>query len=79
MATTSVSHVHDWARKVYVDYCHYTLIVKRCKECGTVHEDHAERDFHLNGLQICFAREDCRRCRELCAQANVWPESWVGV
>jgi hypothetical protein len=76
---SAVGHVHDWGRKVYVDYCHYTLIVRRCKGCATVREDPAERDFALNPEQVVFAREDCARCRERVARDGVTPACWGAV
>jgi hypothetical protein len=74
---TSVSHVHEFGRAVHVDHCHYVLVVKRCKECGDVHEVPSQRNFVLNPLQVVFAREDCVSCRARVSDANLWPASWA--
>lgn len=70
-----IAHAHDWGRsKRFIDFCHYTVVERTCKECGVVNESAVERDFDLNPLQIVFARVDCKRCRELCR--GIEPASW---
>ena len=64
----------DPRSKRFIDFCHYTVIEQRCKECHGVTRVEAERDFHLNPLQIAFAREDCERCVAL--TADIAPASW---
>lgn len=58
----------------FIDFCHYTLIEQRCKDCKGVTRTETERHFHLNPLQIAFARADCERCREL--TRGIEPASW---
>jgi hypothetical protein len=68
-------HVHSWGEKRYVDFCHYTVVRKICRNCGITNETAVERNFDLNPLQIAFADEGCHRCRAL-LEGNE-PPSWA--
>lgn len=61
--------------KRFIDGCHYVVIQQICKECGDLMEIGVERDFDLNPMQIAFARQDCKRCREL--TQGIEPASWA--
>lgn len=67
------AHVHAYKNRRYIDGCHFTTVEKACA-CGAVAHDRVLRDFHLNPLQIVFAREDCPDCRALAK--GVEPTSW---
>jgi hypothetical protein len=69
------AHKHTYAkRQTRVDQCHFVLAIRVCKDCGETVETEVERDFVRNPLQICFAREDCARCRRLAY--GIEPASW---
>lgn len=66
--------VFDPRSKRFIDFCHYTEIEQRCKECKGVTRTETPRDFHLNPMQISFARQDCEECRA--AVVGIEPASW---
>jgi hypothetical protein len=67
------AHVHSYKNRRFIDGCHFVTVEKTCT-CGAVVHDRVQRDFRLNPLQIAFARQDCKDCREL--TKGIEPAGW---
>lgn len=70
----TLTHACVWTNKRFIDGCHTVTIAKTCKRCGAEHREVTARDFHLNPLQVAFARQDCERCRQMVK--GMEPASW---
>ena len=69
------AHKHSFSKhQIRVDFCHYVIVQRFCKECDETVETEVERDFAKNPLQVAFASYDCEDCRRL-LYGN-WPASW---
>jgi hypothetical protein len=69
------AHKHTFSKhQTTIDFCHYTVVQRYCKECDETVETEVERDFIRNPMKVAFADETCARCRQMLYGHE--PASW---
>lgn len=69
------AHKHTFSKhQTTIDFCHYVIVQRYCKECDETVETEVERDFIRNPMKVAFADETCARCRQMLYGHE--PASW---